>query len=102
MPDEATKNRRIEEMTARARRYLEMGRKFPDNDMTVEVDGVKVAERQIAVTGKRSESLSIDVEMGEGVHMIRLSNASGWLPDMDVMFIRMPVPVVTSRKRSDR
>ena len=33
MPDETTKNRRIEEMTARARRYLEMGRKFPDNDM---------------------------------------------------------------------
>lgn len=63
---------------------------------------MKVAERKIAVTGKRFESLSIDVEMSEGVHAIRLSNASGWVPDMDVMFIRMPVPVVTPRRRSDR
>ena len=85
------------------RRTLELWYFSPDErGLTVEVDGVKVAERKIAVTGKRFESLSIDVEMGEGVHAIRLSNASGWVPDMDVMFIRMPVPVVTPRKRSDR
>ena len=54
----------------------------------VEVDGVKVAELKAMTQDDVFAPVSADVELTAGVHAVRLANATGSMPDIDVMRIR--------------
>ena len=57
-----------------------------DRSFFVQVDGG--AKRQVAAPKGAFATVSIEVELTEGVHAIRLSNPTAWMPDVDVMRIR--------------
>ena len=59
-----------------------------ERSFTVEVDGVKAAELTVLAQDDVFAPASADVQLTIGVHAIRLSNASGAMPDIDVMRIR--------------
>ena len=55
---------------------------------TVEVDGKKVGELKVRTQKDVFAPVAMEVELSRGLHMIRLSNASDPMPDVDVLVIR--------------
>ena len=57
-----------------------------DRSFFVQVDGG--AKQEVAAPKGDHATVTVGVELTEGVHAIRLSNATAWMPDVDVMRIR--------------
>ena len=57
-----------------------------DRSFFVQVDGG--AKQEVAAPKGDHATVTVGVELAEGVHAIRLSNATAWMPDIDVMRIR--------------
>ena len=70
-------------------RTLEFLCSAPDGDRTfdVQVDGGPKRRLSVKSTGGGFVPVSLEAELGKGVHTIRLSNATGWAPDIDFLRI---------------
>lgn len=51
----------------------------------VQIDGGEKRKVAVSATHGAFVEVSLSVELTQGVHSIRVSNASGWAPDIDVM-----------------
>ncbi len=54
----------------------------------VQVDGGEKLKVDVANTNGKFVDVPLEVELSEGVHAIRVSNASAWTPDIDMMILK--------------
>ena len=54
----------------------------------VQIDGGEKRKVAVSATHGAFVEASLSVELTQGVHSIRVSNASGWAPDIDVMTLK--------------
>ena len=71
------------------RRTLEFLCSCPDNRFFfVEIDGKNPTKVDVKATREMSVPVRIEVDLAPGVHELRLSNATEWMPDLDVLLVR--------------
>ena len=71
------------------RRTLEFVCAAPeDRALFVQIDGGAKTKIDVKATGGKFAPVTLDVDLTEGIHTVRLSNAMGWAPDVDLMRIR--------------
>ena len=59
-----------------------------DRRFRVEIDGRDAGEVRVPATSDVFETFALDVTLSVGLHSIRLSNPSDWMPDVDRMVLR--------------
>jgi len=59
-----------------------------DRQMSVAVDGKPVADLTVRGGTGFKQSVSVSVPFTKGIHQVRLSNPTGWMPDVDLMRVR--------------
>ena len=71
------------------RRTLEFLCATPDDrSFFVEVDGANRTKVDVPTSNEIFSKVSVELDLTPGVHAVRLSNPTGWAPDVDVMFVR--------------
>ena len=63
-----------------------------DREFDVSVDGSKIRRATVKSTSGKISTVDIRVLLASGVHSVRLSNTSSWMPDIDRMAVKLISP----------